>query len=189
MKDERFSGLLITRNLDKRKRDSYNDVLRFLLNFFGEGNKESESDGAQRNVPTLISAMTSQGAHSQINTEYTFNRKLLSGISQYEYASQELFKYNLNWKVPVKMQYFYWLKLLVICLLACCLIRTKKWIKKQCIYSIYLHFYTSNLLLVRILIATVSISCQITVFTFQVIAIASYRKCWIGLNGWRTKTK
>ena len=60
MKDERFSGLLITRNLDKRKRDSYNDVLRFLLNFFGEGNKESESDGAQRNVPTLISAMTSK---------------------------------------------------------------------------------------------------------------------------------
>ena len=96
MKDERFSGLLITRNLDKRKRDSYNDVLRFLLNFFGEGNKESESDGAQRNVPTLISAMTSQGAHSQINTEYTFNRKLLSEISQYEYASQELFKYNLT---------------------------------------------------------------------------------------------
>lgn len=35
MKDERFSGLLITRNLDKRKRDSYNDVLRFLLNFVG----------------------------------------------------------------------------------------------------------------------------------------------------------
>lgn len=96
MKDERFSGLLITRNLDKRKRDSYNDVLRFLLNFFGEGNKESESDGAQRNVSTLISAMTPQGAHSQINTEYTFNRKLLSEISQYEYASQELFKYNLT---------------------------------------------------------------------------------------------
>lgn len=95
MKDERCSGLLITRNLYKRKRDSYNNVLRFLQHFVG-GNKESESDGAQRNIPTLISAVTSQGAHSQINTEYKFNRKLLSEISQYEYASQELFKYNLT---------------------------------------------------------------------------------------------
>ena len=32
--------------------------------------------------------MTPQEAHSQINTEYTFNRKLLSKISQCEYASQ-----------------------------------------------------------------------------------------------------
>lgn len=95
MKDERCSGLFIT-NLDKRKRDSYNNVLTFLLHFVWGGNKESESDDAQRNVPTLISAMTSQEAHSQINTEYTFNRKLLSEISQDEYASQELFKYNLT---------------------------------------------------------------------------------------------